>query len=143
VTHRRRILRYRQLYNDELQREVTDSESASHLQRTDQSVFVLPGNSAPSEIDNLTDVQPSTLPKSSLKASTFRPPEDQPPLDPRQLLTSRISETDEVSSIAPTVVEDALFVPPRPKDSQGDELLDFVCPYCGVFKHIRSERAWK
>lgn len=142
VTDRRRILHYRQLYNDELQREVTNSENAVRLQRPDLSISILPDNSAPSESGNLTDVQPSTLPKSSLKASTFRPKEGQPP-DTQQLLTSRISEADEVSSIAPTAVEDNLFIPARPKDTQGQELLDFVCPYCGVFKHIRSDRAWK
>lgn len=131
VTNRRRILHYRQLYNEELQREVVNSEDASRLQRPIHTVPVSSSNPTKPEFDNFTDIQPSTLPKSSLKASTFRPKEDLPP-DTGQLLSSGVSEADEVSSIAPTVVEDNLVIPARPQDSQGQELLDFVCPYCGV-----------
>jgi hypothetical protein len=142
VTDRRRILYYRQLYNEELQREVANSEDAGRLRKPTHMAPVLPGDPTTSDFDNFTDIQPSTLPKSSFKASTFHPKEDRPP-DKGHLLTSGISEVDEVSSIAPTVVEDNLVIPARPKDSQGQDLLDFVCPYCGVFKHIRSNPAWK
>ncbi|KAK5047951.1 hypothetical protein LTR84_006141 [Exophiala bonariae] len=143
VTNRRRILRYRQLYNDDLQREAVQSGEASHLQRQIHHASDLsPNDPTVPESDNHTQKQPRSLPKSSLKASTFRPI-DSKPLDTDHLLSSAISEADEASSIAPTVVEEHLVLPARPKDRQGQELSDFVCPYCGVFKHLRSDRAWR
>lgn len=103
VTDRRRILRYRQLYHEELQRKAVGSEEASLVQISSHTIpVVAPNDSTVHELDNYTEAQPSSLPKSSLKASTFRPKDLLPPtID--HLLSSTISEADEALSIAPTV----------------------------------------
>lgn len=135
VTERRRILRYRQLYNEELQRAVVSSKQSGRLQQSSHTVpVVLPNESTANDLDNYTEKQPRTFPKSSLKATTFHPNDLQSP-STDHLLSSTISEADEASSTAPTEAEGSLLIPVRPKDSQGQETFDFVCPYCGVFKN--------
>lgn len=143
VTTRRRILRYRQLYNDDLQREAVNSGNTTRPQRSAHTVSDMSRNEPlVPDHDNQTEKLASSLPMSSLKASTFRPKDPKPPGTDR-LLSSAISEADEASSVAPTIVEENLLLPARPKDLQGQELFDFVCPYCGIFKHLRTDRAWK
>lgn len=142
ITERRRVLRYRQQHNDELQRESVESQDAKKYV---SSVVVPMKDVSKVALHNTagTERPSSTIPKSSLKASTFHPQEGLA-LDSQNLLPGASSDADDVSSIAATIVkEEMVLVPPRPRDFQGKEREDFICPYCCVSRHIRSSHAWR
>lgn len=143
ITLRRRILRYRESYNEELQRETEESNNTHATPIAMELMQEFPKSSQLANMDAYTEMQPSTLPKSSLKASTFRP-KTHLLLDTNNIMQDASSEADEASSVATSVVEkDWLIIPPRPRNAKSEELEDFVCPYCGILKHVRSQRAWK
>ena len=140
VTERRRLLRYRELHNEELQRESSESKEAKSAVREDVVAAV---ESSMPDPDTFTEHQQSAMPMSSLRASTMRPKEN-PLFDPSYMLTGVVVEADEVSSIATTVVErDLIHITDRPKDAKGEELDDFICPSCRISRHIHSAVAWK
>ena len=142
VTERRRLLKYRKLYNEELEQEQVDSQQ-NRLSRS--QLGVTPSQAQTFRLgrdDSGSEYQPATLARSSLRASTFKPKDAL--LKPDQFLSSGASEVDDVSSIALTAVEqDRIAIPLRPRGTDGKELQDFVCPLCNVIRSVKSTRAWK
>lgn len=72
------------------------------------------------------------------KATTMRAGDVLPGIYPASIPESK-------SSVASTYTgkELKIEVPSRPKGEDGYELEDFECPYCLLYKTIRTERQWK
>lgn len=137
ITRRRQLLRYRKVHNEDLQRESKESRAAQFVpstQATEPATAPMGGKSYTA----------SSMVKTSVKASTFDP-KNAPKLQTDFLMSATVSEPNTVSSVATTRTgRELLPVPLRPKNTEGDILEDFECPYCCLTVHIRlSAHAWK
>ena len=143
ITRRRQLLRYRKVRNEDLQRESKESSVTQFVRSTEIT--------EPAAAPMLKDISLSeksyaatSIAKTSIKASTFDPRNvPTPPID--FLMSATVSEPDTVSSVATTRTgREFLPIPSRPKNSKGEAMEDFECPYCCLAVHIRlSAHAWK
>ncbi|KAJ4135267.1 hypothetical protein NW768_004889 [Fusarium equiseti] len=81
-------------------------------------------NNLPSAITKAT-VQPAHAAITSLEA-----------LYPPSITESRTSSASEYTD------NQKLHLPPRPLNEDGEPLIQFECPYCGIAKHIPIEPSW-
>lgn len=144
ITRRRQLLRYREVHNEDLQRESKESSAAQLVPSI--------GATEPATAPVLKDISlsgtksyaASSIARTSVKASTFDP-KNAPKLQIDLLMSATVSEPDTVSSVATTRTgRELLPIPSRPTNTEGDILEDFECPYCCLTVHIRpSAHAWK
>jgi len=143
ITQRRRILRHREAYNKELQKESDQSAGARYDRGIELPIAIPTQQLQPSILDSRSERTSNTMPKSTLKATTFRP-DRHVSLNVADLLAVSHPSMDEVSSIATTAVEQSrLVIPDPPKDKKGVVLQSFQCPYCRLPTHFMSTRAWR
>ncbi|KAF3930612.1 hypothetical protein ABW19_dt0205145 [Dactylella cylindrospora] len=93
----------------------------------------------------LSDKIPQTV---FTKATTFHQTPGGPSasqLDPASLLAAPSVVTSAYSAPPSTYTSQNLVVdiPPRPKDANGKEMEQFLCPYCYVVQDIRTQRQWR
>jgi len=145
ITRRRQLLHYRKVHNENLQRESLESDAAGF----EPSTKVTKSAIAPTSHKDVpldgekSDVASKSL-KTSTKASTFHPKEDSK-LEKDFLFRGTVSEADTMSSVATARTgQELLPVPPRPRNTENEELEYFECPYCCLAVHVRlSAHAWK
>ena len=135
VSLRRQILAYQERHNQKLQPEPKQrglsSKPIVHAKpEAEAAVYTI----APSE-------QVSGISRPS-KATTHQNPSDRPELQnfdyPPSIASSHHSRA---SSYAINSI--GLPIPPIPKNADGTPLINFLCPYCRIIQHIKSQRSWK
>lgn len=143
ITQRRRILRYSEAYNEELQKESSQSASAQRQREVERSAEPSVHPPPSSILDARSEMATHTLPKPSLRATTYRP-DRVALLEAADLLAGAHVDMDEVSSIALTTIEqNHLDIPDPPKDSTGRIMQAFRCPYYGLPIHVTTTHAWR
>ena len=60
-----------------------------------------------------------------------------------QMYTPSVAESKSSLASSYTSKEMEVEIPPRPKDADGKALHYFECPYCALFKHIKTNSQWK
>lgn len=144
ITRRRQLLQYRQAHNERLKREMDDSkeqidEAKSYGIIDIQPILAsIPRTEPPSQSLALDSKS-----KQDSQATTFKPPNY--PFDFQDAKKSEVqSLPDTVSSFASIWTgEEPLAIPSQPKGANGEDLEDFICPYCCVSCHITSSHGWK
>lgn len=113
-TRRRLLLQYRQTHNERLKQDIGDSREV---------------------ISDNKSIQDS-------QATTFKPPTHH--FDFATENFEMQSFSDSLSSFATTQMGEELpAFPSPPKGPSGEELEDFICPYCCVICHITSSHDWE
>ena len=144
ITRRRDLLHYRQIHNIELQRESLESSAAQSGVAVGRPLSTSAENvGTQSSSEQFRGAAGGSIIQPSIKATTFDPRRT-PHLLPDLFAPRALSEED-ASSIATTRTgRDALPLPHRPKNSRGEEVEDFECPYCGLAVHVKlSAHSWK
>ncbi len=144
ITRRRLLVQYRQAHNERLQREIDKSREQIDEARSYRATDIRPiPNSIPrTEAPIQSSVFDSESKKDS-RATTFKPP--------KPLFDSTKTNFFELQSVPDTVSsfanirtdEELLAIPALPKGLNGEDLEDFICPYCCVSCHITSSHRWK
>ncbi len=146
-TRRRRLLHYRRSHNEKLKREMVESQASQDEQAISAlqplaEFAAIPNQDAGEETATRSVAFKSQRNETS-RATTFRP-------DPAQLLVPPLDDMDVQSlpqSVSSSPSSDAgkefLVIPPRPRDAENTELVDFECPYCCVTCHIRGSHTWE
>jgi hypothetical protein len=145
ITRRRRLLRYRRQHNDKLKRDKVDSsnsqlevQAATEAAKPENQPLLLGALERPANVP-----VPESVALSTLKATTFRPVYMEPPN--HLLEVDEFSEAESISSSGSSAAGLEQFIlPPRPKNADGEDLLDFECRFCCTAVHVRrTKRAWK
>ena len=148
ISRRRQLLQYRKVHNENLKRvqyvDAGEFSEDQHRNVTQESSFQ---NSNQTQLREESAVPPSYTQSSRNQksdiATTFKPGASDTIM--KGLLEYDVrSEPETLSSWASQETSnEALHIPSRPVDPNGEELEDLECPYCYTLIHVRSQHAWK
>lgn len=142
ITRRRQLLQYRQAHNKRLIREMDDSKEQIDKAKSYGIIDIRPSSASILRTEPpIKSLALDSKFNQGSRATTFKPPNY--PLD--------FTKNFEVQSLPETVSTlpstrsggEQLAIPSCPKGSNGEDLEDFICPYCYVFRHITSLHQWK
>lgn len=148
ITRRRQILEYRKNHKDRLdparvqnqEISISSQEHAEHKGTRMDSEGGEPARLAASQAASNQYTLNTT-------ATTVRFENMPPPADGniKLMLPYAPSVAESKSSMASSYAcnDLRLEIPPRPLDSDGNELDEFECPYCFTLKHITTGNSWK
>lgn len=152
ITRRRQHLIYNRKHHEHLARPKAPTRTSSKLTGIQEEPisFTAPNTviDAATGLFNQRRQAPLTAKLASTHgvtsvATSFLPPNREMERD------DGISEADTRTSFASTMgggkdkIKDRICIPPRPKDEEGHEKIEFECPYCFRIQEIHSARAWQ
>lgn len=144
ITRRRQLLQYRQAHNERLKRDIDDSKEQIDEAKSYGVIGIRPASTSRPRTEPPTQsLALDSKSKQDSQATTFKPPKH--PFDSEDTRNFEVqSLADTMSSFASTRTgEELLAIPSPPKGPNGEDLEDFICPYCCVFCHITSPHRWK
>ena len=147
VTRRRQLLASRSAHDQRLLPETTDSvESSKATSTRNGPPDILPSNDArvPEQAaiarnpqSHVSGGKQTVVTKASIKHE-----------DANQDHERKDNILERTSEYAPSMASSyaaklRVKVPNRPRDGNGEELLDFKCPYCFIAGHVETRELWK
>lgn len=142
ITRRRQLLIYNERHHNKLSDQSKQFSGATEHEQPPGGLPVIqnprvgPPETSEQPSESVSTALTESLLAPSTEATHFIPPESTQAFDVQ-------SESGTVSSFAfSETCSERIRIPPRPRNPEGEELEQFLCPFCFRLVEIRNSRVW-